>query len=280
MNSWLNTIADEALREEVRDNLVISGGSICSLLLNIEVNDYDVYIQKEDVARKLALYYTKGFPELEVISFGEKNKLFGAGIRGVIIDNLKEGQVKILMPESPSGTRTPFEETQEGKYLPLFFSPNAISLSDKLQIVLRFTGTVEEIHQSFDFTHATNYFTFKEGLVTNLKALESILTKQLFYQGSQYPLTTIIRIKKFLGRGWKISAGEMLKAMFQISQLDLTNINTLEDQLVGVDVAFFGMLVDLLKDKKEKDPEFKLTYEYLRTIIDKIFSDIEENEPV
>ncbi len=85
-------------------------------------------------------------------------------------------------------------------YTPVFFSPNAISLSDKVQIVLRFHGDNVAIHKTFDFIHATNYFTFKDGLVTNKEALESILTKQLKYQGSLYPVTSIIRIKKFLKR--------------------------------------------------------------------------------
>jgi len=281
MLNWLETIQDEAIRKEVKDNLVVSGGSICSLFLNLDVNDYDVYIQSEAVAFKLAKYYAKAFPELEVVSKSntpDDVREEGGGIRGVILRNLKEGQVKILMPESPSGTKTPFENNQEGKYLPVFFSPNAISLSDSLQIVLRFTGSIEEIHKSFDFVHATNYFTFKDGLVTNLKAVESILTKQLFYQGSLYPLTTIIRIKKFLNRGWKITAGEQLKVMFQISQLDLTDIATLEDQIIGVDVAYFGMLVEILKEKQDNDPNFKLSYEFLRVIIDKVFSDVDENQ--
>ena len=276
LESWLESITDENLRKEVRNNVVVSGGSICSLFLGENVNDYDVYIKSEDVCLKLTKYYTKGFPELEVISYKQKENLGGHGIRGVIIDNLKEGQVKILMPQSPSGTRTSFEDKGLNKFLPLFFSPNAISLSDKLQIVLRFTGSVDEIHKSFDFIHATNYFTFEDGLVTNLKALESILSKQLYYQGSFYPLTTIIRMKKFIKRGWNVNAGEMLKVMFQISQLDLTNLNTLEEQIIGVDVGYFGKLVEILKGKAETDPSFTLNYGYLCTLIDKIFSENED----
>jgi hypothetical protein len=55
--------------------------------------------------------------------------------------------------------------------------------TEDLQIVLRFSGNVTQIHKTFDFVHATNYFTFEEGLVTNV-AVESILTKSLRYQGS------------------------------------------------------------------------------------------------
>jgi hypothetical protein len=82
------------------------------------------------------------------------------------------------------------KELIEGKkYQVAFFSQNAISLTEDLQIVLRFSD-VTQIHKTFDFVHATNYFTFEEGLVT-VAALESILTKSLRYQGSLYPLTSV-----------------------------------------------------------------------------------------
>lgn len=281
MNSWLESITDENLRKEVHDNLIVSGGSICNLFLNEEVNDYDVYIKSEQVCFKLAKYYAQAFHELEVVSHRQKDNLLEGyshvdsdyvGIRKVILENLKDGQVKILMPNSPSGFRTSFEDESLGKYLPMFFSPNAISLTDKVQVVLRFTGTVEEIHKSFDFIHATNYFTMDEGLVTNIKALESILSKQLYYQGSLYPVTTIIRIKKFLKRNWNITAGEQLKVMFDISQLDLTDVYVLEDQVSGIDVAFFGILIDVLKEKVQSDPDWSPSRDFIVDVINKIFN--------
>ena len=157
----------------------------------------------------------------------------------------------------------------------LYFSPNAISLSDNLQIVLRFWGTAEKIHETFDFVHATNYFTFKDGLIRNISAIESILTKQLKYQGSHYPVTSIIRAKKFIKRGFNITAGELLKIMFQISNFDLSDPDVLEEQLIGVDVAYFELLITALRNKSENDPKFKLSSEYFNKLIDKIFNETE-----
>jgi hypothetical protein len=37
---------------------------------------------------------------------------------------------------------------------------------------------------------------------------------------------------------------EILKIMFQISELDLTDILILEEQLIGVDIAYFSLLID------------------------------------
>ena len=60
LTQWLTTISDEKLRNEVRENILVSGGSITSLFLNQPVNDYDVYIMDMDVLIKLAQYYCPG----------------------------------------------------------------------------------------------------------------------------------------------------------------------------------------------------------------------------
>ena len=112
-------------------------------------------------------------------------------------------------------------------------------------------------------------------MVTNIAALESILTRTLKYQGSHYPVTSIIRAKKFIKRGFNIGAGELLKIMFQISQLDLSNPDVLEEQLIGVDVAYFEILIIALRGKFSSDEDFKLNTEYFNELVDKIFN---ENE--
>ena len=267
MEEWLSTISDNSLKEEVKNNLLVTGGCITSMFLQEEINDFDVYIQDVDVMYRLAKYYSTPF-SIEVLDYRNKEDLLKnlgeqKGINFIQVENLKPGQIKLNL----SGNS--FVKTdKEGSYEPTFFSPNAISLNNKLQIVCRFTGTSEEIHNTFDFIHATNYFTFKEGLVTNLRAVESILTKQLFYQGSLYPLTSIIRIKKFVNRKWRINAGEMLKMMFQVSKLNLEDVNVLEDQLIGVDVAYFGVLINAIRNTNKET----LTQEYLFALIDKIFN--------
>lgn len=168
------------------------------------------------------------------------------------------------------------DETSKEKYRPVFLSANAISLSDKIQIVIRFYGDPDNIHQHYDYIHCTNYWTSKERSVTlKQPALEALMARELIYVGSKYPICSIIRTRKFIKRGFTINAGQYLKMAFQVSNLDLTDLKVLEDQLIGVDAAYFGQLIDSLQkhsDKqKEEGKEFKLEYSYLATIIDKIF---------
>jgi len=162
------------------------------------------------------------------------------------------------------------------KYRPVFLSANAITLSDKIQLVLRFYGEADTVHETYDFIHCTNYWTSKDRqVVLNQAALESLMAKELVYVGSKYPLCSIIRLRKFLKRGWTINAGQILKQCFQVSKLNLSDVAVLEDQLIGVDVAYFAQLVQAISDheKKEKEngKEFNLDYGYLATIIDKMF---------
>jgi hypothetical protein len=171
------------------------------------------------------------------------------------------------------GEEIPAEEIEKEskKYSPIFLSSNAITLSNKIQIVVRFYGEPEEIHENYDFVHATNYWTYFKGTVLNQPALESILNKELIYVGSKYPICSLIRTRKFIKRGWHINAGQYVKMAFQVSELDLKNIYVLEDQLIGVDSIYFLNFIAALKVRQMKDQDFSLTHDYLATVIDKIF---------
>lgn len=284
LDEWLKTITDQKLQEDVKKNLIVSGGSIASMFLGEKVNDFDIFLQDVNVLKRLVEYYATPF-RVEIFDGRNKpaliktmednydeefEKLFNA--RKIAINTLKDDQIKLFL--GGGGKRVNEEiKTEDLNYHPVFFSPNAISLSNDIQIVVRFWGSPEKVHETFDYIHATNYFTYADGVVTNLAAMESLLTRQLKYQGSHYPLTSIIRARKFIKRNWNIGAGELLKIMYQISLLDLNDPDVLEEQLIGVDVAYFYKLITLLRGKQDTDPTFKMTYAYLCAIIDKIFGD-------
>jgi hypothetical protein len=296
LNEWLSTIDNENLRKQVKDNLLVSGGSIASMFLNEDVNDYDIYIQDINVLLELTKYYAKADSNVEVWDGRNKDKMINDYKKYIFTEeafnnyqsffasqlrNLQPNQIKLFvgMEEKGGGLRIDplkYVKNEDGtvkKYQVAFLSPNAVSLTDDIQIVIRFHGSPEQIHKTFDFIHATNYFTFKDGLVTNNKALLSLLSKQLSYQGSLYPLTSIIRSRKFIKRNWNIGAGEYLKIMFQISLLDLTNLDILEEQLIGVDVAYFSTLIEALRKAKESKDDFVLTPEYMNELIERIFNE-------
>ncbi|MDX1407926.1 MAG: hypothetical protein R3330_07325, partial [Saprospiraceae bacterium] len=157
---------------------------------------------------------------------------------------------------------------QQNNYAPVFLTKNAITLTNKVQIIIRFWGTPEEIHKNYDFVHCTCWWTPKDKVVTNTRALEAMMARELVYVGSRYPFASMVRARKFVMRGWTINAGQLLKIALQISELDFTNLEVLTEQLTGVDVFYFQQIIDYIKDKGESQ---QLTTAYILEITDRMF---------
>ena len=185
--------------------------------------------------------------------------------KGIIND---PGEIEDVYDRTEQMALNTEDDPNKPAFRPIFMSTNAITLSNKIQIVLRFYGNPEQIHANYDFVHCTNYWdSLNEELVLRKEALECLLTKELLYVGSKYPICSIFRLRKFIRRGWMINAGQILKICMQISELDLTNINVLQDQTTGVDVAYF---IEVINKLKEKDP-VKVNVAYLCEILDRMF---------
>lgn len=265
-NAWANSITDETLRHQVMENTIITGGSIVSLLLGEDVNDFDLYFRNKDTCLRVAEYYAKFFPgkvDIRLMNDAGFEDKQGSRISIRVTPDITYNGTDEASDESPV--------TAEGKdpeFKPLFMSSNAITLSDKIQIVVRFYGEPEQIHENYDFVHCTCYWkSWDEELVTPVRALTSMMSRELIYCGSKYPLCSIIRIRKFIARKWTISAGQMLKMIIQLNELDLLDVRVLQDQLVGVDSAYFAQV---LKTLAEKGTE-RVDAAYLAEIIDRIF---------
>ena len=295
-----SSIEDPAIRAIVETKTIVTGGCIASMLLGEPINDFDLYFRDIHAAEAVAKYYVERF------SITKKSGI-PCAIFVMNEDGRVKIVVKSAGVASEEGTDTPYayfegrpddeaggyvgevmgdptaideayetaetaalatESDGKPKYRPVFLSTNAITLSDRVQIVLRFYGEPDTIHENYDFVHCTNYWArWTEELTLRQPALESLLAKELRYVGSKYPVCSVIRLRKFIKRGWTINAGQMLKMMMQISALDLTDPKVLEDQLTGVDSAYFMQVMTKLR---EKDPE-KVNAAYLIEIIDRMF---------
>lgn len=304
LNDWIESVDNAAIKKEISENVIITGGAISSMLQNEEPKDFDVYFTSKEAAKNVAEYYIEKFNSthdkhaylIDGATHGDLDKCKDLpSIDGLpsIIKTLGEDRIRIVFEgggvsgDEEIDVDKPFEDVfdqvaeldetpdclldAKEKYRPIFMSPNAITLSDKIQIVIRFHGKPDEIHETYDYVHCMNYWESNGGnLFLNQEALESILSKHLIYRGSKYPLCSVIRMRKFIKRGWHINAGQILKMLFQVSELDLTDIDVLEDQLIGVDTAYFTSLICSLRKRMEEE-SFTLTTEYISTIIDKIF---------
>ena len=291
IEDWLKSIDNEAVRKAAESDVIVTGGAICSMLLGENVNDFDVYFRTKSTTKLVAQYYVKKFNEAKTIAGAVT---YTPTVREELIRNTKgvdEERITIFLQSAgvageDQGDYAYFEtlsqddaaewaETlgvKKGEDVPdyrvVFMSQNAITLSGKMQLVIRFYGEPEEIHDNYDFVHATCYWDHNNrSLELPADAMESMLCRSLIYKGSLYPVASIFRSKKFMERGWRITAGQQLKIMWQISELDLTNYEVLREQLTGVDAAYMHQLIESLKGI---DPE-KITSAYVCQIIERIF---------
>ncbi len=297
LNRWLESIDDEDIKKTIKENTIITGGALVSLLTNQEVNDYDVYFRTREAVLKVAKYYVDSFnkthdTKAELREEAERDK--DGNVTGKLVSNGKinifirskgvladedaktvTDETEPILPEEDEELLEQAEKEKEiskPKYRPIYLTSNAITLSDKIQIVIRFWGEVEEIHKNYDFAHCTcAWSSWNNELSLPIKALECIINKELYYMGSKYPLCSIIRTRKFIQRGYTINAGQYLKMCMQLNELDLKDVEVLQDQLVGVDSAYFSMVIDAIKGKKEKDPKWQVDNSYVFELINRIF---------
>lgn len=250
MDSWVESIENKALRAEVKSSIVVTGGCIASMLLGEKVNDFDIYMDDAQTCAKLCEYYLSEVEETKKITvkISDDEERVKCVVKSA-------GFVKFDVPEDEEGFKV------------AYITENALTLTNDIQIVTRFVGCAEELHKNYDFIHATNYWTYKDGLVTNLRALESLLSKTLYYSGSKYPLCSILRAKKFINRDWTINAGQYLKMCMQLNELDLKDIDVLKEQLVGVDSAYFNHFLSLIA----KDDLQSVDMTYIVDRIDEVF---------
>ena len=273
LDSWLSTVEPE-LAQKMRGHIIVTGGSIASMLLGEPIKDFDVYLDSKELTAEVAKYYVKLFNEAKernpvpyIRETDDRVSIFVKSA-GVASDSESEEAPYQYFENEPAdgiGAQEYINQVTEAKldenpkFRPVFLSENAITLSNKVQIAIRFYGNPAKIHESYDYVHATNYY-YDGELVLKAEALESLLSKSLIYRGSLYPICSLFRMRKFMNRGWRISAGEITKMAFQISELDLKDAGVLREQLIGVDAAYFheliAMLTDQIKNGKEVDASY------------------------
>lgn len=185
VNQWIESIEDVYLQQVLRKNVVVTGGCIASMLLGEDVNDFDIYLRNHGAARKVADYYVNKF--ISNSTDTSKADLYVSDVNGRIkivvrSTGTAEEPVEAKYLDAAQGDNTEYiskvldnpetiedvhEDTEiavqqnptEKQYRPVFLSSNAITLSNKVQIVLRFYGEPEEIHGNYDFARCMNYWT-------------------------------------------------------------------------------------------------------------------------
>lgn len=251
-------------RKGIVPDIYLANGEGLSLTSDADVSGDDNATRIKIVIKSAGIVSENGtekpYEYFETLPEGEGGEYVGDIMSdpGEIQDTLDDTRAAIIA--NPVDDKPP--------YRPVFMSTNAITLANSIQLVIRFHGDPEAIHANYDYVHCTNYLTsWDNELVLRPAALEALLAKELRYVGSKYPVCSLFRLRKFIQRGWSVNAGQILKMAMQVSALNLTDPKVLEDQLTGVDAAYF---TEVLARIKENNPE-RINTAYLIEIIDRMF---------
>lgn len=304
-DKWIQSIP-EPLQKRAEQHCYVAGGAIASLCLGEVPNDFDVYCEDLETLTLLAQHYVN--EHVEVL------KALGKDIPGIqVISDQAERRVRIKIQSSGvSGQNTGldgyeyFEITDAtgrlaGSFLentfsssltqskakkkkgtkdapktfsPIFLTENAITLSDGIQLITRFSGYWWDVVESFDFDHTRGTWVKGGDHPSSLGLGDDTKTALLFrcltYRGSKYPICALLRARKFIKRGWHFHAGDLLKIAFDINGLDLSNPRVLADQLIGVDFAYFAELLRMLAADLQKNPDMKIDKCYIVQLLDRL----------
>jgi hypothetical protein len=249
-----------AIKDDLENHSFIAGGAITSMMLGEKVNDFDFYFDSLDVVKRIISYF--------VTAAGLEEGRRGEQAVGKVVmhigdfTNINQEVEQRVVFEHSDGIHLP---NSNAKFHPRFFTDNAITLTNKTQMIVRFYGTPDQVFRNYDFIHCTAHWSLEGGLHIPKLALQSMLTKELYYQGSLYPLCSVLRTRKFIRRGWKISAGQMMKMLFQMRLIDFRDRATLRDQIMGVDMLYMNVFLRRLDSSVDGDgrPDLSLISQYL-----------------
>lgn len=180
------------------------GGACTSILSGAEVNDFDIYFESDETFLNAVLDFLEG----DFMPTELRNALHVVGVTNKSIT----------------------------------FKINDVLI----QYIRAVTGTAPEIFKSFDFTVNMISYDFRTGgIEAHPTALIDLSQRILKIEGStRYPISTIIRIQKYVSRGYRVSTKELMKVGLLVSKLNLNSFEDVVDHLGSM----YGVAVENLFD--------------------------------
>jgi len=139
-----------------------------------------------------------------------------------------------------------------------------------VQLICAEFGTPKEVIDKFDFTCCMAAWSPTEGFTFGENFLKHTSQRRLVYNvASGYPICSLWRARKFIERGWKLSAIDCIKLALRINHLEMSNRKELKRQLLGIDTLFLKSLTDALaKNEPEKAYGFGEAIEFISSFVD------------
>lgn len=224
------------------NKLIIVGGSILSLLNKTTVNDYDIYLKSNITIEELK-DIIKNFNEINSIK----------------IRFLYESQNSICYKLG--------SDILQFIKLPHLMNKNCYQIFDNIDFSICMCAyDFEEerfiFHKSFIESYRSNSITF------NIK--------------TPYPISSLLRTKKYEKKGYIFNTKELLKICFTINRLNIKTYEDVINHLVGVSTSYYQDFLEYISSDYYKDMEFDceqffdLFYEFEKSkeVLQKLSNDI------
>ena len=132
---------------------------------------------------------------------------------------------------------------------------NSITYSifgNTIQLVKKYTDlTIIGKLNKFDFTVcqgafdcSTKEFTYSKNFI-----IHNAKRRLVYTQNTDYPLSTVIRVLKYLNKGYNISNTEYLKILLDVQNLKFDTFRDFKEHVLGIDVVFLMPLFELFEKK-------------------------------
>ena len=198
-------LGEDALKGLRHANAYIAGGAITSLFTGAKIRDWDIYFRTTEDCQKAITWF---------------------GINGKIVNE--------------TDTSKSYQLGKQERPYQLIVLPDLF-------------GSPMDIFKCYDFTVCMGAYQFfespsdenKEGFVFGEDFLKHLSQRRLvFHTGTMFPICSMLRVMKYVKRGFFITGMETLKIGLSIHTLKINTYTDLRRQLQGIDTAFLADLTD------------------------------------
>jgi len=216
----------------------VAGGACTSVFSNARINDMDVFFLKKEDADSVSRYLVSAAGE------DKPNWVFVA--RTAHADTFKH-----------------------------------IKTGNVYQIIHAIYGPPSTVMAQFDFTIAQcawipawDPFEYEKFEIADAFFQHLAQRKLYFTCGTQYPIASLWRMRKFLRRGFTIDAVNLTKIALAIHALKLDTMQQFKEQMLGIDAAWLGPILDEFNDSDS----FKATHvaSFIEGMVDATFDPNQE----
>lgn len=217
-------LADKQIYKAINNKVYFAGGCIPSLLENTYVSDYDIFFNTKKDLDKF----------VETV----KDPIHHAALFDAAYDH----NIKLI--ESDNAITLAFSN-KEGKQ------------TDAFQIIIKNHIDLNSLNINFDFDHLCGFFYFDQDILhVPDKIYRLVHTKELVYTRSKYPISTLLRVRKYIKKGWTIDINNMLKILLDC-HVELLKGNKIIKQdretIVEYIESYFNHDDDMYDNEKSED---------------------------